>query len=101
MESMEQIDRLFKAKEERRATLAGMPCPEKVRAVVRMQQMVYPLVRKRNPRACVWRIPGMETAKNPSSPDQPGDPPDPTLPAACRARQHHARRVQPPASSAG
>ena len=51
MERMErlspEIEKLFRAKEERRARLAAMPFHEKVRAVVQMQKMAAPLLRSR------------------------------------------------------
>jgi len=45
-----EIARLFAAKEERRHKLAALPFPEKVRAVVRMQEMAAPLLRARRRR---------------------------------------------------
>jgi hypothetical protein len=45
-----EITRLFAAKEERRHKLAALPFPEKVRAVVRMQEMAAPLLRARGRR---------------------------------------------------
>ena len=58
MESMDNLTlfvrRLLKAKEERRRMLANLSYPEKVRIVVQMQKMTYPIVRHRNPRACIW-----------------------------------------------
>ena len=52
-----EIQKLFDAKARRRKELAALPWPEKVRILVRMQRMIYPLVRDRDPRACVWKIP--------------------------------------------
>jgi hypothetical protein len=52
------LERAVKAKEERRLQLAHLPYAEKVRILVAMQRMAYPLASKRNPRACVWKIPG-------------------------------------------
>ncbi|MBD3242262.1 MAG: hypothetical protein GF331_16840 [Chitinivibrionales bacterium] len=51
-----EFDRLIKAKQERRRRLARLPYPEKVRILVKMQRMAYPLAATRNPRACVWKI---------------------------------------------
>jgi hypothetical protein len=50
------IARLFAAKEERRHKLAALPFPEKVRTVVRMQEMAAPLLRARGRRVRVWPI---------------------------------------------
>jgi hypothetical protein len=58
MERMEKLDpqiaRLFAAKEARRLKLAALPFPEKVRAVVRLQQMAAPLLRARGKKVYVW-----------------------------------------------
>lgn len=58
---VEQLDplmeRIFQAKEERRKRLAALPWPEKVRILVQMQRMIVPIIRDRDPRACVWDIP--------------------------------------------
>jgi hypothetical protein len=51
-----EIARLFAAKEERRHKLAALPFPEKVRTVVRMQEMAAPLLRARGRRVRVWPI---------------------------------------------
>lgn len=60
MEAMDnlrpEIARLIAAKEERRHKLAGLPFPEKVRIVVRLQQMAAPLLRARGLQARVWRL---------------------------------------------
>lgn len=47
---------ILRAKEERSRALAALPWPEKVRIVVEMQKMGFPIVRKRDSRACGWRI---------------------------------------------
>lgn len=64
MERMErlrpEIQRLFTAKEERRVRLAALPFPEKVQAVVQMQQMTAPLLRARGKRVLVWALPQSE-----------------------------------------
>ena len=49
-----EVDRLFAAKEARRRELAALPFPEKVRAVVRLQQMAAPLLHKRGRDVHVW-----------------------------------------------
>ena len=51
-----EIARLFAAKEARRRRLAALTFPEKVRAVVRMQQMVAPILRARGKDVRVWAI---------------------------------------------
>jgi hypothetical protein len=60
MERMErlipEIEQLFRAKERRRARLAAMPFPEKVRAVVQMQKMVAPLLRGRGLQVRIWEM---------------------------------------------
>jgi hypothetical protein len=50
------VMRLLAAKEERRRKLAGLPFPEKVRIVVRLQQMVAPIFRARGRQVRVWKI---------------------------------------------
>lgn len=56
-----EIERLFTAKEERRARLAALPFHEKVKAVIQMQQMAAPLLRARGKRVRVWALPQSET----------------------------------------
>ena len=51
-----EIARLFTAKEERRLKLAALPFPDKVRIVVRMQEMTVPLLRARGRRVSVWSL---------------------------------------------
>ena len=53
-----EIARLFAAKEERRRKLAALPFPAKVRAVVRLQKMVAPILRARGKQVRVWKIEG-------------------------------------------
>jgi hypothetical protein len=61
MEAMDslkpEIARLFTAKEARRHKLAALPFHEKVRAVVRLQEMAAPLLRARGKRVQVWKDP--------------------------------------------
>jgi hypothetical protein len=52
-----EIERLFTAKEERRARLAALPFHEKVQAVVQMQQMTAPLLRARGKQVRIWELP--------------------------------------------
>jgi len=60
MKPMETLNReiagLFAAKEARRRKLAKLPFPEKVRAVVRLQRMVAPVLRARGRQVRVWNI---------------------------------------------
>lgn len=51
-----EIRRLLAAKEARRKTLAALPFPEKVRAVVQLQRMVAPMMRARGKQVRVWDI---------------------------------------------
>jgi len=51
-----EVAGLFAAKEARRRKLAKLPFPEKVRAVVRLQQMVAPVLRARGRQVRVWTI---------------------------------------------
>jgi hypothetical protein len=48
--------RLFAAKEARRHNLAALPFPEKVRAVVRLQEMAAPVLRARGRIVRVWTL---------------------------------------------
>lgn len=50
------VTRLLAAKEARRRKLAGLSFPDKVRAVVRLQRMVEPLLRARGRQVRVWKI---------------------------------------------
>ena len=50
------VVRLLAAKEDRRRTLARLPLPDKVRAVVRLQRMVAPVLRARGRQVRVWNI---------------------------------------------
>ena len=51
-----EVARLLAAKEDRRRALAGLPYPDKVRAVVRLQRMVAPVLRARGGPVRVWKI---------------------------------------------
>jgi hypothetical protein len=51
-----EIARLVAAKEARRRKLAALPFPDKVRAVVRLQQMVAPILRARGLQVRVWNL---------------------------------------------
>jgi len=50
------VARLLAAKEDRRRTLARLPFPDKVRAVVRLQRIVAPVLRARGRQVRVWTI---------------------------------------------
>jgi hypothetical protein len=52
-----EIEKLFRAKEARRGRLAALPFPEKVQAVIQMQQMAAPILRARGRQVRVWNIP--------------------------------------------
>lgn len=60
MEAMEslspEIARLIAAKEARRRKLAALPFPDKVRAVVRLQQMAAPILLARGLQVRVWNL---------------------------------------------
>ncbi len=51
-----EIDRLFKAYEQRRQRLADLPFPQKVRLVIQMQRMVEPILRARGRPIRIWQI---------------------------------------------
>lgn len=51
-----EVARLLAAKEDRRRKLAGLPFPDKARAVVRLQRMVAPVLRARGRQVRVWDI---------------------------------------------
>ena len=51
-----EITRLFAAKEARRHKLAALPFPEKVRVVVRLQEMAAPVLRARGIKVRVWKL---------------------------------------------
>jgi hypothetical protein len=52
-----EIQKLFAAKQARRHKLAGLPFPEKVKLVVRLQEMAAPVYRARGRSVRVWQIP--------------------------------------------
>jgi hypothetical protein len=53
-----EIARLIAAREQRRLKLAALPFPEKVRIVVKLQQMAAPILRARGRAVSVWRLAG-------------------------------------------
>lgn len=60
MEAMDLLNpdlrRLFEAEEARRHQLAALPFPEKVRMVIRLQEMAAPILRGRGRAVQPWRI---------------------------------------------
>lgn len=73
MEAMDtvkpEIARIFAAKEARRHKLAALPFPEKVRAIVCLQQMAAPVLRARGRRVRVWALDPQITKSMPSLAD--------------------------------
>lgn len=51
-----EIEKLFRAKEQRRVRLAALPYPEKVQAVVQMQRMTAPLLLGRGLPVRIWEL---------------------------------------------
>ena len=51
-----EIAKLFIAKEARRRKLARLPFPEKVRAVLKLQEMAAPVLRARGRTIRVWTL---------------------------------------------
>ena len=51
-----EVARLLAAKEDPQRTLARLPFPDKVRAVVRLKRMVAPVLRARGRQVRVWNI---------------------------------------------
>jgi hypothetical protein len=49
-----ELARVFAAKEERRKALARLPFPEKVEAVIRLQEMAAPILRARGKDVRPW-----------------------------------------------
>jgi hypothetical protein len=52
-----EMARLFSAKQARRDALAHLSFPEKVRAVIKLQEMAAPILRARGRRVRPWQIP--------------------------------------------
>jgi hypothetical protein len=55
------IGRLFAAKQARRRVLAALPFPEKVAAVVKLQEMAAPLLRAQGKSVRAWRIENIQS----------------------------------------
>lgn len=58
---MEPLDpvtqRIITAKEERRQRLRNLPYHEKVAIMIKMQRMIVPIIKDRDPRARIWELP--------------------------------------------
>lgn len=50
----EELDRIFAAKEKRRHELARLPFPEKVRAVIQLQEIAATILRERGEIVSPW-----------------------------------------------
>ena len=50
----DELTRVLAAKEQRRKALARLPFPEKVQAVIRLQEMVAPILRARGKMVQAW-----------------------------------------------
>ena len=51
-----EVARIFAAKEQRRQDLARLPFPEKVRAVIRLQEMAATILRARGKTVRSWNV---------------------------------------------
>jgi len=51
-----EVARIFAAKEQRRRDLAHLPFPEKVRAVVQLQEMAATILRARGKMVQPWKV---------------------------------------------
>lgn len=60
MEAMEnlapEVARLFAAKQRRRESLAHLSFPQKVQAVIKLQEMAAPVLRRRGKMVEPWRL---------------------------------------------
>ncbi|MBZ0168388.1 hypothetical protein MELA_01614 [Candidatus Methylomirabilis lanthanidiphila] len=63
-----EMARLLAVKELRRRKLAGLPFPEKVRAVVQLQRIVAPILRARGRQVRVWNIEESAARRPPGTP---------------------------------
>ena len=55
-----EIEKLFRATEQRRVRLAALPYHEKVQAVVQMQRMTAPLLLGRGRHVRIWELEAIE-----------------------------------------
>ena len=68
-----EIARIFAAKEQRRQALARLPFPEKVRAVMQLQEMAATIMRARGKMVRPWDITATSEKKaSASTPTNPG-----------------------------
>ncbi len=63
-----EVTRIFAAKEQRRQDLARLPFPEKVRAVMQLQEMAATILRARGKAVQPWRIAGHDEKVGAASP---------------------------------
>jgi len=56
-----ELARIFASKEERRQRLARLPFPEKVKAVVQLQEMTATILRSRGKSVRPWSVPTLAT----------------------------------------
>jgi hypothetical protein len=56
-----ELAKIFAAKQQRRQRLARLPFPEKVHAVVQLQEMAAAILRSRGKRVRPWNIPTAAT----------------------------------------
>jgi len=61
-----EVARIFAAKEQRRQDLARLPFPEKVRAVIQLQEMAATILRARGKMVRPWDV-NAANEKNPSA----------------------------------
>jgi len=61
-----EVARIFAAKEQRRQDLARLPFPEKVRAVIQLQEMAATILRARGKIVRPWDV-SATSEKNPSA----------------------------------
>ena len=55
-----ELKEIWAGKQRRRAKLARMSMPEKIRAVVRLQEMAAPILRQRGKNVRCWQLRGKE-----------------------------------------
>ena len=68
-----EVARIFAAKENRRQALAGLPFPEKVRAVIELQKMAATILRARGKVVRPWDVTATsERNSSASTPTNPG-----------------------------
>ena len=68
-----EVARIFAAKEQRRQALARLPFPEKVRAVIRLQEMAATILRARGKMVRPWNVSiTSERNSSASTPTNPG-----------------------------